>query len=130
MRALGLIFCESLKVDPQTHQVSLVGLFQSRSFTKFPTKTDSFTVYSALTGPKPEEGTMELTVTDLRAQARRDVYRRRRWYTVPGGLVYHLFVPVAIKGYQHPGRFLITLRFDGKILANRFLDVFEEEDQA
>jgi hypothetical protein len=127
MRALGLVFCESFQVDPETRQVSLAGLFQARSFSRFPSKRDSFTVYSALTGPKPEEGSMELIVTDLQAEAGRDIYRREWWYRAPGGLVYHLSVPVTIKAYKTPGRYLISLRFDGKIMTNRFLDVFRKE---
>jgi len=70
---------------------------------------------------------MQLTVTDLKAQEERDIYKREWWYTVPGGLVYHLCVPVTIKTYKTPGRYLISLRFDGKILANRFMDVFQKE---
>jgi len=125
MRALGLIICESFQVDPETHQVSLAGLFQARSYSRFPSKRDSFTVYSALTGPKPEEGRMELIVTDLQAEAGRDIYRREWWYRAPGSLVYHLSVRLRIRTYKTPGRYLISLRFDGKILANRFLDVFQ-----
>jgi hypothetical protein len=127
MRALGLIFCEGLQVDPQTRQVSLVGLFQARTYARFPSEEDSFTVYTALTGPKPEEGTMELMITDLQSRAQRDIFRREWWYRAPGGLAYHLSVPVTIKSYKAPGRYLISLRFDGKILANRFLDVFQKE---
>ena len=126
IQPLGLIFCESFQVDPETRQVSLAGLFQARSYSRFPSKRDSFIVYSALTGPKPEEGRMELIVTDLQAEAGRDIYRREWWYRAPGGLVYHLSVPVTIKAYKTPGRYLISLRFDGKILANRFLDVFQK----
>ena len=124
MRAIGLILCESLEVDPETRQVSLAGLFQARAYSRFPSKGDSFTVYSALTGLRAEEGKMELIVTDLEE---RDAYKREWWYRVPGGLVYHLSVPVKIKTYKAPGRYLISLRFDGRILANRFLDVFQKE---
>jgi len=127
MRALGLIFCEKFQVDAETRQVSLAGLFQARAYARFPSKRDSFTVYSALTGPKPEEGKMELMVTDLQAEAERDIYKREWWYRAPGGLVYHLSAPVTIKAYRAPGRYLISLRFDGRILANRFLDVFQKE---
>src|SRR6266481_2326809 len=38
MRALGLIFCESFQVDPETRQVSLAVLFQARSYSRFPSK--------------------------------------------------------------------------------------------
>jgi hypothetical protein len=92
-----------------------------------PSERDSFTVYSALTGPKAEEGRMELLVTDLKSQAQRDIFRREWWYRAPGALVYHVSVPVTIKTYMAPGRYLISLSFDGKILANRFLDVFQKE---
>lgn len=105
MRALGLLLCERFMVDPGTHQVSLVGLFQARSYTRFPSKKDAFTVYSALTGPKPEEG------------------------TVPGGLVYHLCVPITIRTYKLPGRYLISLRLwenTGKSLPGRISEGVEE----
>jgi hypothetical protein len=127
MRALGLIFCESLQVNSQTRQVSLAGLFQARTYAHFPSVRDSFTVYGALTGPIAEEGTMELLVTDLQSQAQRDIFRREWWFRAPGRLVQHVSVPVTIKTYKAPGRYLISLRFDGKILANRFLDVFQKE---
>jgi hypothetical protein len=42
---------------------------------------------------------MELIVTDLQAEAGRDIYRREWWYRAPGGLVHHLSVPVTIKAY-------------------------------
>jgi hypothetical protein len=127
MRALGLIFCETLQVDSQSRQVSLAGLFQARTYAHFPSKRDSFTVYTALTGPRAEEGTMELLVTDLRSQIQRDIFRREWWFRAPGGLVHHVSVPVTIKAYKAPGRYLISLRFDGRILSNRFLDVFQKE---
>jgi len=122
MRVLGLIFCETMEVDAQTSQVALAGLFQGRSFGHFPTPGDHFTIYCALTGRKAE-GTMELTVTIPDEEV--DIYRRRWWYTLAGGIVNNLEIQVKIKEYPAPGRYLVVLRFENRIIANRFLDVFE-----
>jgi hypothetical protein len=94
MRVLGLIFCETMQVSKDTGQVSLTGLFQGRSFSHFPSPGDRFTVYCALAGRKAE-GTMELTVTIPDEEV--DIFRRRWWYTLAGGIVNNLEIAVKIR---------------------------------
>src|SRR5437762_2525172 len=111
---VALILCERMHVDPQAVQMSLVGVFHSRRFPSFPTPPQRFTVYVALHGGDGQ-GTMRLTLA--KADTEEIVYETEKWRgfadpdltTTYEEIVKHCVFP-------YPGRYIITLRFDGGIL--------------
>src|SRR5438105_9143223 len=79
-KVVGLTLCDHIDIDPQTGQFSLVGIFHSRYFRQFPSPVVGFTVYAALYGGRGE-GTIELKIN--RAETETEVYRFRRWFSLP-----------------------------------------------
>jgi len=104
--------------------MSLVGVFNSLRFPSFPTPPQRFTVYAALHGGDGQ-GTITLTVSRAITEAK---IRQSQWWrgfsdpdliTMFEGTVEKCVFPTA-------GRYLVTLRFDGEIVTQRILDVFQE----
>jgi hypothetical protein len=60
--------------------MSLVGLFNARSFTQWPSPLEPFFVYALLVGGEGD-GVMEFVV--MSATTEQLIYRYRRWYTIP-----------------------------------------------
>jgi hypothetical protein len=120
-RVVGLVLCRRMEVDLPTHQTSLVGLFNALTFSTFPAAA-AFTVYAVLYGGKGE-GTMKLRVTRLETEE--DIYSHERWWTLPGhGLNVHVEIKVRKCAFPGPGRYALSLRFDGQELTSRYLEVF------
>jgi hypothetical protein len=121
---ISLVLCERMHVDPQAGQMSLVGVFNSLRFQSFPAPMRRLTVYTALHGGDGQ-GTMKLTI--FRADTEEEIYKGENWrgFAVPDlttmyeGIVRDCLFPV-------PGRYIIELRFDGEIVTQRVLDVFQE----
>jgi hypothetical protein len=122
-KVVGLVVCDRMDVNPQSGQVSLVGILQALRFSVFPSPVRQFTVYAALADGSGE-GTIELVVS--RVETETDRYRQRRWCTFPDRpMVVNLEFTVRCV-FPTPGRYMITLRFDGTILTNRYFDIFTE----
>ena len=69
---------------------------------------------------------MEVVVNRLETEE--DIYSYRRWFAFPRrGLFIHLEIPVRRCIFPAPGRYVFTLRFDEKELAQRPLDVYAKE---
>jgi hypothetical protein len=120
-KVVGLVLCETRAVEPQNARMSLVGIFHSRSFRRFPTSPQRFTVYAALYGGAGE-GTMELVISRLETE--QDIYRYRRWHGFPRRLLpINLEIPVKRCIFPAPGGYSLSLRFDGSELAQRYLRV-------
>jgi hypothetical protein len=119
---ISLILCEKLSVDPRAGKTSLEGLFSARRYRKFPTAEQPFTAYVALYDGEGE-GTMELMIS--RFENEKDIYSYKRWIALPGrGVVVNLEVPIRKCHFPAPGRYLLSLRFNGKEITRRLLDVF------
>jgi hypothetical protein len=104
--------------------MSLFGLFNARSYVQWPSPLDPFFFYALLVGGEGD-GVMELAV--LSAATEQLVYRYRRWYAVPApDLPVHLLQRIQRCVFPRPGRYLVSLRFDGEILTQRHIDVFEK----
>jgi hypothetical protein len=120
-RVVGLVLCNSLRVDPAVGELSLVGVFQSLTFSTWPSPAQPFVAYALLYGGQGE-GTMELVVTRLDTE--RDIYSHKRWFAFPEqGLPIHLQVSVRQCVFPAPGRYGVTLRFDKNELTSRYLDI-------
>jgi hypothetical protein len=120
----ALTLCHRLDVDPTTGFVSLIGVFHALWFQEWPSPAQNFTAYVALYDGVGE-GTMELAVTRLRGED--DIYYYQRWFTLPGRWSWlNLVIPVTICVFPHPGRYALRLRFDGKELTRRYLDVHRQ----
>src|SRR5262245_58413690 len=107
-------------------RASLAGTFHTLAFDRWPAEGVPFTAYAALYGGQGE-GTIELLVTRLETE--RIVYRYRRWYAAPGPRTVHLEIKVRRCLFPAPGRYGLRLRFDGKDLTFRFLDVVARRDR-
>lgn len=119
--ALGLIMCREFKVDPQSHRVSLDGLFTSLRSEVFPTLPMQMTEYSALFDGRGE-GEMRLTCTHLEKEE--DFFYHSRWCSFPmPGQTVHFPTIVRRMAFPAAGRYAFTLSFDGEPLTTSFVDV-------
>jgi hypothetical protein len=120
-RVVGVVLCKSFDIDRAAGDLTLSGVFHTLEFAEWPTPFQHFVAYSALHGGEGE-GTMELVVTHLESEE--GVYRYRRWYTVPDlDLVIHLEMRIRRCSFPLPGRYGLSLRFNGEELSYRPLDV-------
>jgi len=121
---VALVLCEKMHVDPQAAQMSLVGIFHSRRFPTFPTPPQRFTVYAALHGGEGE-GTMQLMVAKADTEA--EIHKSEKWrgFADPDlTTMYEGIIPNCV--FPSAGRYIVTLRFDGEIVSQRVLDIFQE----
>jgi hypothetical protein len=124
-RVVGPLLFRDVNLVPGTATLSLVGLFNARSYTQFPSPIDPFFFYGLLVGGEGD-GLMEFVV--LSAATEQMVYRYRRWYTVPAPhLPVHFLERIQRCTFPLPGRHLVSLRFDGEILTQRHLDVHQDQ---
>src|SRR5258708_3601579 len=79
-RAVGPILCREISLVPETASLSLVGIFNQRSYAHWPSPVEQFYAYALLVGGEGE-GLMEFTV--LHASTERMIYRYQLWYAVP-----------------------------------------------
>jgi hypothetical protein len=121
---IGLYPCERIDFNTQSGQVSLVGVFHSLHFRRFPALPRKFTVYAALYDGVGE-GTIDLVVTQLETEL--DIYAYEKWYVFPGrGRLCHVGIPVTQCGFAAPGRYAMTLRFEGSEITQRLIDIFKD----
>jgi hypothetical protein len=119
-RVVGLILCERLEIDVQTHRASLVGVFQGLAALAFPAHV-RFVVYTALYGGKGE-GTMRLAITRLETEE--EIYSWERRWSPPGrGLTTHVEIRPRRCVFPAAGRYAVSLSVDGEELTSRYLDV-------
>jgi hypothetical protein len=123
-RAIGLFLCRRAEVDTAAVEYSLIGLIRTLSFAKWPALAPPILAFAALQGGNGE-GTMEVVGTQMATE--RDIYRWRRWQSLPGprGLGY-LEAPIRRCVFPGPGRYRFTLKFDGEELTQRLLDVLPQ----
>jgi hypothetical protein len=108
---------------PGAATITLVGLFNVRSYAQWPSPIDPFFFYTLLVGGEGD-GLMEFVV--LNATTEQMVYRYRRWYTVPDAdLPIHFLQRIQRCVFPLPGRYLVSLCFEGEILTQRPLDVHQ-----
>jgi hypothetical protein len=79
-RAVGPLLFRDVTIIPATATMSLVGLFNTRSYPHWPSPADPFFIYAVLVGGEGD-GLMEFVV--LSAATEQMIYRYRRWYAVP-----------------------------------------------
>src|SRR5207237_967512 len=113
-----------LEFDQETHQGSLVGLFMSQRFREYPSPPIDFTVYGILFDGIGE-GTLELAVQHVNTA--KDIHRAQRWITFPDSFSsLHMQIKIHHCVFPGPGRYDLTLRFDGQEVTHRFLDVYQD----
>ena len=121
-KIIGLILCRALEVDRITGETSLVGVFNALRFRDWPSPRQQFTIYSALHGGVGE-GTIKLLIARLDTERAIHLYERR--VTLPGpGRYFNLVISITQCVFPWPGRYGLTLYFDGQEVTNRYLDVF------
>ncbi len=124
-RAISPLLCRDVTIVPGAATMSLVGLFNARSYAHWPSPIDPFFFYVLLVGGEGD-GLMEFVV--LNATTEQLVYRYRRWYTVPDpDLPVHVLQRIQRCVFPLPGRYLVSVRFDGEILTQRPLDVHQDQ---
>lgn len=121
---VALVLRERMHIDTQAVQMSLVGIFHSRRFRSFPTAGQRFTAYVALHGGEGE-GTMQLTIA--KADTEEVIHETERWRAFADPDLITMYEgPVQNCVFPAPGRYIVTLRFDGEIVTQRVLDIFQE----
>lgn len=101
--------------------MSLVGLFNTRSYAQWPSPTEPFCFYALLVGGEGD-GLIEFVVLD--AKTEQMIYRDRHWYTVPSvDVPVHLIQRIQRCIFPQPDRYILSLRFENEILTQRHLDV-------
>ena len=122
-RAVGPLLCRDVAIVPAGAVVSLVGVFNTRTYAQWPSPSDPFYFYTLLVGGEGE-GLMEFAV--LNATTEQLVYRYRHWYTVPDpDLTIHFLQRLQRRVFPSPGRYLVSLRFEGEIVTQRHLDIHQ-----
>ena len=72
-----------------------------------------------------DDGILEFVV--LSAATEQMVYRYRRWYAVPApDLPVHFLQKIQRCLFPLPGRYLMSLRFEGEILTQRHVDIRQD----
>jgi hypothetical protein len=123
---VSIVLCEGLSVDPIAGKTSLVGIFHARFYRRFPSPREPFTAFVALLGGAGE-GTMELRV--IRLETEQVVYSYKRWNSLPGsGVVLNLEMRLANCRFPAPGRYGISVSFDGQELTTRYLEIIRKKD--
>ena len=121
-RAVGPLLCREVSFLPGTAPMSLVGVFNGRSYAQWPSPVDPFCFYTLLMGGEGE-GVMEFAV--LHAATEQLIYRARYWFTVPApDFPVHFLERIRRCVFPRPGRYLVSLRFESEIVTQRHLDVF------
>jgi len=110
-----------MTIDLETRRMSLDGIFLLLRLPTFPSPPVQFTAYAALFNGRGE-GEMVLTCTRLETEA--DVYYHKRWMGIPGGgKTIHCELRVRRLRFPKPGRYSLTLSFNGTPLTVRYLDI-------
>jgi hypothetical protein len=119
-RVVSLVLCEKFEVNASTRQLSLVGIFHTRQFERFPSPPQRFTVYAALSDAAGE-GRMRLEMTRLETQEW--IYSYERWFAFPPDrlLLVNLEIPVKRCVFPAAGRYAVKLLFDGEVATERAL---------
>ena len=129
---VGLIFASRLLIDTEKRDVSLIGIFQEKGFTSFPTAPVEMVVFVMVNGGRGE-GLFELTVYQLDPHGEHEVgdwiYRKRKWYKFPEDPNRILNVEIPIKSLRFPdaGEYLFVLTLDGRPVTERRLFVHLEK---
>ena len=120
-RVVGLVLCRSMTFDPEAGGHTLTGVFNTLVCPSWPSPPQQFMAFAGLQGGRGE-GTIELVIQRMATEQR--VYRFRRWYTLPDPqLVSSLELPIRRCVFPAPGRYGVSLRFEGSELTSRTLDV-------
>jgi hypothetical protein len=129
----GLVLCDRIEVDPSKGEYSYVGVFNvlrlpfpKRTSKKTPKKNyplRPFSVCGTLFNGEGE-GVLELTVENLALEERIDSYQR--WVSYQAGMLFYLEIHLSKCAFKDPGRHQITLSLDNNLLAQRYLDVFNQ----
>jgi hypothetical protein len=120
---VGLLLCKNFAVDTQTAEVSLVGLVYSLRSPVFPTPVVPLTAYSLLYDGAGE-GTMELSIQQLETE--QEIFRKTRWFAfAERGRFTEFEMRLKKCIFPAPGRYGVALRFDGRDLAWRLLNLYE-----
>jgi hypothetical protein len=118
-RVVGPLLCRDIAIVPGSATMSLVGLFNARSHSQWPSPIEPFFFYALFLGG---EGVMDFVV--LSAATEQMIYRYRHWYTVPAPeLPVHFLQRIQSCVFPQPGRYIASLRFKGEILTQRPLDL-------
>jgi hypothetical protein len=79
---VGLIFADRFEIDVAKRELSLMGLFQAKSFSEFPSVPLGMIVFAMVTGGRGE-GILQLTAHPLKFAGEADpeadwIYRQRK----------------------------------------------------
>ncbi len=120
-RALGLIICRGLTVDPATRELGLVGVLRALRAPNWTDPVLPLSAFAVLQGGQGE-GTMRLV--GHRLDTEEEVYSQTRWFVASSEvemLPYQMVMRRCI--FPGPGRYQFALLFEGEELAEALLDV-------
>jgi len=123
IRATSLLLCNHVYEDPDSHNVSILGVFTTLRSTKFPTPYRVINVYALLAGEPGEVGELvfqcESDTGELIAEETRGV--------LLGSLgKRHLQVRLDELRFPEPGKYRFTLMAEGKIVGEQSFLVEEK----
>jgi hypothetical protein len=123
---VGMVLCDRIDFGAHVGQASLVNVFHAQRFSSFPAPPLDFVVYVALYDGEGE-GTIELILTRLETEE--DITLYKEWRALPGrGQIVNVEIKVRQCELPAPGRYVLALFFDNRILAYRYLEVFRTEN--
>jgi hypothetical protein len=122
---VGLIFANRLLIDKEKGDVSLIGIFQEKNFSSFPSDPVEMVVFVIVNGGRGE-GFFELTVYQLDRHGDHEaedwIYRKRKWYKFPDddpNRILNVEIPIKSLRFPDVGEYLFSLTLDGKPVTER-----------
>ena len=123
--AIGLTVCETVIVDVETRNATLVNCFSRRGVTAEPSEPLSFFVCATLTDGV---GDMPLVVQVLRLDTLDPIFEREVSIHLPAPLAeLHVHLRVRHCVFPHAGPYNVALLADGEMIAQRRLQIYLRE---
>src|SRR5687768_13038171 len=112
----NLILCHAVYEDPASHNVTLLGIFNTFHATRFPTPYRDISIYAILKGSPGETGQLRLSCT-LLATGLECANERQRIQIGESGRR-HVHVRLAEFRFPEPGEYLFSLIYDDLTIAD------------
>ena len=126
---VGLYFIKRIDVNATDGDLSLIGLFQNRSFSTFPSAPAEMTVFTMLHGGRGE-GILQLGVYLLNEMEEYNtksdwIYRQRKWIRFPNEPDFLVTIELKLRKlcFLNAGEYLFVLTFDGNLVTERRMSI-------
>lgn len=121
--ALGLFLCNLVIIDQESQMPSLVGIFTGLRVDRFPSESQRFSAFAALTNGR---GTARMELNAVRLATGEEIFSQTVDITFPDPLrVVNVHVRVSRVVFPAPGVYEFTLLVEDEVVARRRLRVYQ-----